>query len=472
MTIETAFASASLAGGPRRRRSGFPRRGDPRGSVLVVALLVAALIALALGSYLNLNLTSARLAQRSFRHHAAFNLAEAGAEEALWSFNQTALKSPDAWNEWTRDGGAAWRKINGFDFGANAKGSVKVYVDNVSPPSSTRPKIVSLSSVESPGQSPVTKMIEITLARRSPFANGLMARDSITFNGGRATVDSWDSDPDRDPSTPSVPYSTPVRNDRGSVASASVLNTAALLNNAVVWGYVSTGRELPQVGPTGLVGPFGTTTGTVDPSRVSTDFVAEFPVATAPEDGTVISSFGPALGTLGTATSWRSSHLRLSGNNTLTILGDVTLVLTAGPGIDALAISGNASIVIPQGSSLRIYTEGDVRIAGNGVINENAAPAQFQLWGVATRRHAVDVVGNARLRSVLHAPNADVSIKGNATVEGSIVAHSITLNGNVEFHYDEALAHWGDGQPFGVSHWRSLSEETERRRYLEIFDRF
>ena len=55
---------------------------------MIVALLLAALIAVALGSYLNLSISSAKFAKRTFDGYAALNLAEAGAEEAVWSFNR------------------------------------------------------------------------------------------------------------------------------------------------------------------------------------------------------------------------------------------------------------------------------------------------------------------------------------------------------------------------------------------------
>jgi hypothetical protein len=462
------FARESTPGNVRAARS------EDRGSVLVVALLVAALIALALGSYLNLNLTSARLAQRSFQQHAAFNLAEAGAEEALWSFNQAAINSKGAWDDWTRDGNSAWRKINGFDFGANARGSVKVYVDNATPPPGTRPKIVSLSSVESPGQSPVTKMIEITLARRSPFANGLMAKDSITFAGQRASFDSWDSDPDQDPTTAAIPYSLPVRNDRGTVASASVLNTAVLINQATVWGYVATGGEMPEVGSQGSIGAFGTPAGSIDPTRVSTDFTLNLPPVEAPEGGTVLASLGATLGTPGEATIWRCAGLTLRGEETLTILGDVTLILTVDSGMSAIQVTGLASIIIPDGSSLKIYTEGDVQIAGNGVASESPSPASFQLWGTHEGEplQSIDIAGNGELKAVVNAPFARVRIVGNGDVMGSIVAHTIVFTGNADFHYDEALSRIGDGQPYGATRWQSLSSEADRGRYEEAMSRF
>ncbi|HRG55914.1 MAG TPA: hypothetical protein PLG56_07745, partial [Lacunisphaera sp.] len=74
-----------------RTRQSIPR--GTRGAVLVVALLISALIALALGSYLTLNLSTSRLARQGYQQSASFHLAEAGAEEAVWSFNQTNAKN-------------------------------------------------------------------------------------------------------------------------------------------------------------------------------------------------------------------------------------------------------------------------------------------------------------------------------------------------------------------------------------------
>src|SRR5438128_526774 len=95
------------------------RRPRDRASVLIVAMLVSALIAVALASYLRLNLSSIRMAKRSFNGYAAINLAEAGAEEGVWSFNRATHGDTTAWNTWSRSGSAAWQKFSGFDFGGN-----------------------------------------------------------------------------------------------------------------------------------------------------------------------------------------------------------------------------------------------------------------------------------------------------------------------------------------------------------------
>jgi hypothetical protein len=45
---------------------------------------------------------------------------------------------------------------------------------------------------------------------------------------------------------------------------------------------------------------------------------------------------------------------------------------------------------------------------------------------------------------------------------GSFVANNVTITGNYAFHYDEALARKGGGNPFKVGRWRELLTAAER----------
>lgn len=439
-----------------------------RGSVLIVAMLVSALIAVALASYLRLNLSSTRMAKRTFNGYAAINLAEAGAEEAVWSFNRATQGDSAAWTNWTRSGSAAWERLTGFDFGANTSGTVKVYVSNTAPAANSQPKIVTQSTLSSPDDTSVTKMLEITLRRRAYFANGLVSRESINFSGSNASVDSWNSDPDQSAVTPAIPYSAAVRNDRGSVASVAVTNTAVLVNQANIWGTVATGGSQPQVGTNGTIRGADTPANVaIDSRRITTDFSADFNVVTAPVDGTVIASVGSTLGTLGQKTKWRTTGITLAGKDTLTIQGDVTLVLTAGSGAQAISVTGSASVIVPDGSTLTLYTEGNIKFAGNGLGNANTQPISCQIWGTNTSTGGQDIqlAGNGALKAVCYAPQGDVTINGNGDVMGSIVARSIKLTGNAAFHYDESLANRESNEPFTISKWRELTTEAERQAW-------
>ncbi|SDS66406.1 hypothetical protein [Opitutus sp. GAS368] len=447
------------------------RPGQARGAVLIVALLITALIALALGSYLTLNLGTARLARQSYQQSASFHLAEAGAEEAVWSFNQANAHNPAAWTGWTVQQAAAWCKFSGFDFGGNTTGTIKVYVDNASPAGADKPTVVAMAVVEAPGTPPTTKMVSVTLARRSYFATGIVARNSISFSGLNTSVDSWNSNPSNDPAAAAVPYSAAVRHDGGSVATLAVQNSAVLVNQASVWGSVATGGAAPAVGTNGSIRGASTPAGVqIDPARVTTDFTADLPLITAPVDGTPIASVGATLGTLGQATKWRCPSISLNGSKTLTILGDVTLVLTASTG-SALDITGNASLIVPAGSSLTVYVEGDCKIAGNGLANANQRPGTCQIWGTSTSAagQSIEVAGNGALKTVIYAPNADVKVNGNGDIMGALVANTVTFTGNASFHYDESLANSGGNTPFGISRWRELTTAEDRTRWQGVF---
>ena len=139
---------------------------------------------------------------------------------------------------------------------------------------------------------------------------------------------------------------------------------------------------------------------------------------------------------------------------------------------DAVSVTGNASIIIPAGSKLTLYTQGGVKIAGNGLANANIQPISCQLMGTndTTAGQTIHVAGNGALRCVIYAPNGDVTINGNGDVMGSIVARSIRLTGNAAFHYDETLAQGQNGEPFTIAKWRELSTGAERAAYSALFE--
>ncbi len=447
------------------------RHLDRRGSVLIVAMLLTAMLALVLGSYFNLTLTSSRQTRRTFDHDAAFHLAEAGIEEAVWSYNQTLAGSTSGWTGWNSDGIAAWRKFTDFTLTAGSTGSVKVYASTTTPTTTSHPMVVAESSVQTGDTGPVTQMIEVTLRRRSFFGNGLTALRNLVFRGTRTSFDSWDSDPDRDSATPPLAYSDTTRTDRGGIASGATDSSALQINHANIYGFVSTAGAAPQVSSDGSIGPFGTAAGVVDASRVTKDFNASFPTITAPTDGTWVSPLGDTLGVTGETTRWRTPTLQLSGKQTLTILGHVTLVITAPAGTSAISTTGSASILIPDGSSLTIYFEGDLKIAGKGLGNDNVQPGSCILWGTNTTEagQSIDITGRGSLRAAVYAPHGDLTLRGDGDMMGSVVARDLTFVGNATFHYDASLADLSDNAPFGLDTWQLITASTEKKTKAGLF---
>jgi hypothetical protein len=261
-----------------------------------------------------------------------------------------------------------------------------------------------------------------------------------------------------------VPYGTITRHDLGGVASTAVENTAVLINNAHIHGFVSTGGAAPQVGPDGAIGPFDTPDGEIVAARVATDFVANFPNITTTVDGTLITKLGVTLGVAGESTRWHTHSISLKGSETLTILGDVTLFLTAPHGETAIKLIGTSELIIPDGSRLTIYTAGDVFIGGNGLANANIQPSSFQIWGtdVHSAGQTIDLVGKGSLQAVIYAPNGDVFLNGDSDMMGSVVARDITLTGKAAFHYDSSLSNLNSHAPYGPGDWKLVTDPANK----------
>ncbi len=482
--------------------SSFQPRSN-RGSLLIVAMLMSAVIALSLTSYLQLTRSAATISNRALYNNGAMNLAENGLEEAMYSVNKKIDDDTYLWDTdggWTITGSAAYHKWEGYTFDQNATGILRVYVYNYTGVSSA-PRAVSRATITLGGgtQRTIEKWVEVTLKKTSKFSNGLVAKNTITFNGTNVTVDSWNSDTS-DPKDGifDEPYSSTNRNDNGSVGSISVSTGSVSTNNGDVWGYVSTAGDDPtnDVGSGGsILGETSAANGytTVDPSRVATDFSASFDPVVAPTK-TYLSVPGnsingpttlplPADVAAGNKIDADGNYYYSVGdikmtNDTLTITGPVILKLTDST---AIAMGGSDGIVITAAGTLDIYTDGKVTIAGNGVANGGDSngdgdidateslysASKFQLWGtLPSGTQLISITGNGAFAGTVYAPFGSVSITGNGGVCGSVVANDITLTGNAAFHYDEALADDGAGNPFRVSAWREITDSTERNTLL------
>ena len=454
-----------------------------RGAVLIVALLLATGLAIAIGSNLSITSTNLKISGRAFHNNTAMNLAETGLEEALWSINRNLEGNTAAWTGWSRDGNKATRTFGSVDLGQNTVGSTRVYISNTSG-SGSAPVVAVRASVTPNQQAPVDKWVTVVLRKRSKFANGLVAKETIVFKGNNASVDSWNSDP----SGTVVPYSAGVRKDGGTVGSISVSVDVVSVQNADIWGFVATGFDdiTNTVGNNGsILGADSAAMGftKVDPSRVSTDFTSSLDPVSAPSTTYSLGSVSDDL-TLprggDTPSSDGKYYYSTSGvsltNKTLTVTGskDVVLVATG----DVATGGGSGSIQINNGSRLELYAAANVTLSGNGVANGTSSattatvqqPINFQIWGTNTTAQSIDIKGNGVLSAVVYAPAASVFSNGNGDVLGSVVAKNVVMVGNAAFHYDESLADFGGSSPYGISKWTELTSAAQRAVHKEDLD--
>lgn len=500
-----------------------PLRAD-RGTVLVVTLIFAAIIAISLSSFLRLSVNASKLAYRSHFAGVAMNAAEAGLERAMWAINKKNAGSTTAWNGWDTTSGSTARRT--FDLGSVSGGgsvSVKVLVSDREL-SSNSPYAVARAIVTPKSGDVIEKWIKISLKQRKLFSNGLVAKDRISFSGNNAAADSYNS--------ANGDYNTSTnRNPNSSAGSASVDIGDFNLGNADIFGYVSVGTNDYSglsVGPNGKVtGDFSAPNGTVDYSRVATNFTANFPAISAPSQtatslGAVSSdktlpvnaaSDSKVTDADGTVTYYYTADSVNLNGGTLKVSPGYNVVLTVAGNV---SVSGNGgSIKVDStknsagtltASTLNLYVAGNLSVSGQGVVtnvvtttttttttttekvkgvmttvtstststSESAGRPQYlMIWGTGDTTQSITVSGNGSLSAVVYAPNAAISAKGggnSGSIYGAFIGNTITMTGNDAFHFDESLKELDNGEALGIDKWDEFVSVADRSTYGSIMN--
>lgn len=467
-----------------------------RGSVLLVVMLLSLVIAISLTSFLQLTTHAAKMANRSFYMDAAQNLCDTGIEQALWAMNNSSNWSGAGFTQsatyeyqgtFPNTGGVA----GNYTYIGKVTGRVKIWADIT--PTST-PHIVAKSTITLSDGSQITKAAEAYLKQGSYFDNGLVA-GSITFSGSNIFVNSWNSNPDGNATTPAIPYSSAVAAANITVGATNVTPGALTDQNGKIAGYAAAGSTETGGGISINQGIIGNATyvnnsankGTIQADHATYDFTESFPDISAPSGNITYNTLANA--TVPQATDVQSSDgkyyytvstITLTSNHAKLYIqsGNVVIKTTATTGT-AVKISGSADgIVIAGNASLAIYTDQDVSISGNGVINGNASVTgageakNFQLYGTRSASTGtfqdISISGNGYFSGVIYAPNGNVSMTGGGTngdVLGAILAHKATLTGGTNFHYDEALPTEVVAGVWKVKKWRELVTDAEQAPY-------
>lgn len=458
--------------------------------MLITCLLFSVIIGIALTSYLRVARNSYAMADRAFLNTTALTLAEQGLEEGLESYNQldNAASPAAAWSGWTIAGTVATRKYVNLAFDNGATGTLQVYATDYNPAAGAAPRLVAKATLLPASGLGLSRMIEITLRRRTVFAAGLVARGTITFSSN-TVVSSWDSDPDNNPATPAVGYSAAVKTANAFVGTISTADGAINTGAGDIYGRIGTGGGTVTHDAGAVLSTSPTGTGWNN-GLVNIPFVSNLDTPVAPALPATVNSItspintGVTLPRAGDNAAADGKYyynfaagagISLTGNNTLTVADNVVLYLQNHAATTAVSVGGNGKILVASGGNLTVYTDGNIAIGGNGMANANANAASSLIYGTnAGSGQTITMTGNATTVAAINAPNADFSITGNGELWGSVVARNITLNGNAAFRYDEALLDFsnttGTGNPWGIAKWRELTLSAERVAYAANFN--
>lgn len=466
---------------PHRRR---------RGSVLVIALVLAAAIAIALGSYLQVAKTSLDISHRAYYANAATNLAETGLEQAMWSLN-----AKDWTGGWAPVTGGVMRTFTSADgigsYTGNTTGAVVVRVDNHNPAPGSTPTVYAKSLITPYRGAPIEKWLRINCGLGSSPWVGIVAQ-TMGVSGGAAIFDSYRSKIGgaKVKYMNAIPSGTGI--NRGANISLVALSTDADSvdgSNSKIYGYISVGAE-EKVDAVAfhknamLTGDFDADPRTKDLSRITYDASLSIPRVKQPTGGTAIPNITSA--TTLTSGQYTVNKVDLSGaGSNLTIAPGAKVELyipTTSTTETVLKVGGNAKIIIPDDAELVIYTPGDVSVTGNNVVNTGSAtsfgiPRQFVIYGTRSKtiadRQEIVLGGQGEMYAIVHAPDANITLNGGGSsghFYGALVGHHAELNGGANVTWDETLADDTTMRVWRVAEWIEYTTATERATIADKFE--
>jgi Tfp pilus assembly protein PilX len=318
------------------------------------------------------------------------------------------------------------------------------------------------------------RTIEIIAKPVSIGSAALFGKTGINLNNQNVVIDSYDSRStatstngiyDASKATKSANVVTddlPTSNGTPGVINLS--STGAYVN-----GNIAT-NDTPVAGSTDHVS--GTVTqdfyqnlpNPPDPTQMSVTWTTYDPSAPPKTD---------SQGNLYAFTGTQSSPTRYKINNSHPTSGsptdlalknqDLIIDTTGGGWVEiwipgSLDVEGSNQINVPAGAHVTFYVDGNVSIAGNGVLNTSQIPGDVTFYGNPdpASSQTIDIAGNGVFAGILYAPNSAVSARGSGNsgdIFGAIIANTIFFNGTTSLHYDQALGDLGAVIDYRISSW-------------------
>jgi hypothetical protein len=437
---------------------------DCRGSLITAAAVGAGVLSIIVAGILTLLSNEYSVNYRSHDWTQALHIAEGGVEVAFAEFTFPHFASNQGFQSsrgWYSNGpNSFYRSATLQNSAGRTIGYIYSYVYGVG---TSTPYIdgygYALRSAR--GSAGIWRRVRVVLANSSRFPVALVSKRTLDMNGNTVYMDSFDSS-DSAKSNGGL-YSFAKRQPNGDIASNDTIINSINVGNADIYGQVMTGPGGTVVmGSNGSVGPTfdstqraRTVADGVNKGWVRNDFSVDIPNVSLPSGATSWTSVGSINNTRTlTGGDYQASSLALSGSSgTLFVTnGTVRLYITGN-----VNMNGNDQVVIAPNARLEVYVAGSVSLGGRGVVNQAGLAANNQWYGLPTST-SWSVNGNGYWIGTIYAPNASFTLSGggsNGDMSGAVVADRITLNGTVQFHYDEALRSGQFSLGYLVASWQA-----------------
>ena len=403
------------------------------GYALVVAIVLTAIIASAVGASLRYVGTELRLTRHSTARVQAIHAAEAGLELALDAFD-SVLQGGAGWSGWTAVGNSYERAITNLLPEEASALSCEFFVT-----ANTNTLMVTATGTVTSAflDDEIIRGVQIVLETSAyhPYEFGMLGKSHVQLTGN-SFMDSFDStDPTKSTGGRYVPAKAQANITIATMSSdpSSAIHGAG---NSTVRGDLKTapGGGLQSGGNFAYTGTF------------ADDLDVEIPDVTVPW------TLSPPFST--------SLNINNAGSSrTISISGDTDLEY------GSISVSGKGELTFTGNGKLRIYVDGQTQVSGKGqIIIDNAAPGNnlqvefyvndhTQLTGLVlgsglasdlaimgtTNCTHIHYSGKSDYIGVVYAPQANFHISGQGGMVGAAVGDTVQMTGQGDFHYDESL---------------------------------
>jgi Tfp pilus assembly protein PilX len=385
---------------------------NEKGSALIVALAFSTLFAIMVAGYLQVTTSSSNNEAQALNDAKAFNAAESGRMLGLNWYNQNNARFT------SQSGGYSISNVvpvnlNGYDVAVDLEktdgGTIDIQSRTLSKSQLGYYKKISQEATYSTGAAQTAM----------PFTYAGFGKSSIALQNGN--TDSYNSG--------SGAYGG------ANVGSNGDIGTNGTGSNVITIGAQGSVKGDANTGAGGTISGENKITGTINHSSSQ-----NYPSVSVPAILVALASNGTISGSTNlTSGNYKYDAISIvGGNRTLNINANqtVTMYVTGN-----LTIGGNAKITLSAGAKLTMYINGTADVGGGGVVNNTSTPSDFLLCSTYSGASTgVDLHGGGTLYGGIYAPDASVRLAGNGTTNGSVIAKSISANGNnASIHYDEAM---------------------------------
>lgn len=478
---------------PIPSRAAPPFRSRDKGSLIITTMLIAVVLGLGLTSYIALSRNSLRMAQRTFYLNDATNLAEAGIEQAMYSFQlmSSGTSAATAWTGWTPTGTGlndAKRTLT-FNRSQNAVGTVKIFVNGYNGSDSDPYVIAQATITPFDGTPPVVKVIQINIGKNAYWTNGLVGVNSLTVTGnttqtGNIVMKSYNSLASSATVHAKFTTDSQLTSLSSLVVKDSSLTVASPNSTISISGDLYRGTNITSTPSTVTVS-----------GNTYTDYIGVFPSPTQPL-GTASSSSKRRTRTSGAGITYNTGYSSTLPNSSDTINSndstyyyywsnrDITdlaistgkTVIIVGTNNTKINLNGSSDVItVGANSTLTMYIDGNINIASRSTLTADWAGA-LKVYTTNTTTSTINA--NSTVYAGIYAPNATLTFVGNTTATanysttlgqadgrtlvGAFVGKNVTATNKVRLVWDSALLTENLGRIWPINQWWDMGDNAAR----------